>query len=94
MRTGTNWIVHSVMKVRIMGSAALALTYVATGRMDAYLEPGVRLWDIAAGGLILERAGGDFLHRAVPGEYHVYRLGANNGLLRDELLAACKGLAL
>ena len=73
------------MKVRIMGSAALALTYVASGRMDAYLEPGVRLWDIAAGGLILERAGGDYFHSAVEGEYHTYRLGANNGYLRKQL---------
>jgi myo-inositol-1(or 4)-monophosphatase len=78
-------LVHRVMKIRIMGSAALAMTYVATGRMDAYIEPGVRLWDIAAGGLILQRAGGDFMHRAVHGEYHTYRLGANNGQLRRQL---------
>ena len=55
-------LVHRVRKIRIMGSAALALTYVASGRMDAYIESGVRLWDIAAGGLILECAGGDFWH--------------------------------
>jgi myo-inositol-1(or 4)-monophosphatase len=78
-------LAHRVMKIRIMGSAALAMTYVATGRMDAYIEPGVRLWDIAAGGLILESAGGDFLHTPVAGEQHVYRLGANNGRLRKEL---------
>ena len=48
-----NRLVHQVRKIRIMGSAALALTYVASGRMDAYLESGIRLWDIAAGGLIL-----------------------------------------
>jgi len=80
-----NDLVHRVMKVRIMGSAALALTYVACGRMDAYIEPGVRLWDIAAGGLIVERAGGDFFHSAVEGEYHTYRLGVNNGQLRKQL---------
>jgi myo-inositol-1(or 4)-monophosphatase len=74
-------MVHRVRKIRIMGSAALALTYVASGRMDAYLETGVRLWDIAAGGLILECAGGDFWHKLVPGE-HTYRLLANNGRLR------------
>lgn len=78
-------LVHKVMKVRIMGSAALAMAYVASGRMDAYIEPGVRLWDIAAGGLILQCAGGDFFHHAVAGEYHVYRLGANNGSLRKQL---------
>src|SRR6266481_1824574 len=47
-----NKLVHRVRKIRMMGAAALALTYVATGRFDAYIERGIRLWDIAAGGLI------------------------------------------
>jgi myo-inositol-1(or 4)-monophosphatase len=73
-----------VRKLRIMGSAALALTYVATGRFDAYIERGIRLWDIAAGGLIVECAGGEFWRQAVPGEY-AYRMIASNGLLRRHL---------
>lgn len=81
-----NQLVRRVRKIRIMGSAALAMTYVASGRMEAYLEAGVRLWDIAAGGLILECAGGDFHHAAVAGEYHTYRLVVNNGRLRKKLL--------
>jgi myo-inositol-1(or 4)-monophosphatase len=80
-----NRVVHRVRKIRIMGAAALAMTYVASGRNDAYLEVGVRLWDIAAGGLILECAGGEFFHQAVPGEHHAYRLIVNNGLLRKQL---------
>jgi myo-inositol-1(or 4)-monophosphatase len=87
-----NDLVHNVRKIRIMGSAALALTYVASGRMDVYLEPGVRLWDIAAGGLIVECAGGDFFHHAVEGEYHTYRLGVNNGALRKEILSRVEWL--
>jgi myo-inositol-1(or 4)-monophosphatase len=83
-----NDLVHRVRKIRIMGSAALSLTYVASGRMDAYLEPGVRLWDIAAGGLIVQCAGGDFFHRPVAGEYHTYRLGVNNGALRKQITSA------
>ena len=79
-----NRLVHRVRKIRIMGSAALALTYVASGRMDAYLESGIRLWDIAAGGLILECAGGDFWHEPVKGDY-TYRIMANNGQLRSVL---------
>ena len=74
-------LVHRVRKVRIMGAAALALTYVATGRFDAYIERGIRIWDIAAGGLIIECAGGEFWRRAVSGE-HTYRMVASNGLLR------------
>ena len=48
-----NVLVHKVRKIRMMGAAALALVYVAAGRFDAYIEGGIRLWDIAAGGLIL-----------------------------------------
>src|SRR5262249_10318228 len=45
-----NTLIHRVRKIRIMGAAALSLVYVASGRMDAYVEYGLRLWDIAAGG--------------------------------------------
>ena len=77
-------LVHRVRKIRIMGSAALDLVYVASGRFDAYLESGVRLWDIAAGGLILESAGGEFWHRVLPGNDY-FHVVANNGLIRKEL---------
>jgi myo-inositol-1(or 4)-monophosphatase len=77
-------LVHRVRKIRMMGSAALALTYVASGRMDVYIESGIRWWDIAAGGLVLEQAGGDFWHEAVSG-VETYRLSASNGLLRGQI---------
>lgn len=77
-------LVHQVRKIRIMGSATLALTYVASGRLDMYTEYGVRLWDIAAGGLILECAGGEFWNRPVDG-VHAYHVIANNGRLRRPL---------
>jgi myo-inositol-1(or 4)-monophosphatase len=80
-----NRLIHRVRKIRVMGAAALALTYVASGRCDAYLEAGIRLWDIAAGGLILECAGGEFFHEPITGERHTYRLVVNNGLLRRQL---------
>lgn len=70
-------LVHRVRKIRIMGAAALALTYVASGRFDAYIERGIRLWDIAAGGLILECAGGVFRREAVD-RHHTYRMAATN----------------
>lgn len=77
-------LTHRVRKLRIMGSAALALVYVADGRFDAYIEAGVRLWDIAAGGLIVECAGGEFWNRQLEGE-HRYGLVASNGRLRHKL---------
>lgn len=44
--------------VRRMGSAALDLAYVAAGRFDCYWEEGIKLWDIAAGMLLVREAGG------------------------------------
>lgn len=76
-----NALIRRVRKIRMLGAAALGMTYVAGGRLDAYLEYGIRLWDIAAGGLIVECAGGEFWREPVPGE-HTYNLKANNGHLR------------
>ena len=78
-------LARSVRKVRMLGSAALALTYVATGRLDAYVESRVKLWDIVAGGLILERAGGEFWCQPIPGEEQAFRLIANNGRVRKKI---------
>lgn len=79
-----NQVVGRVRKVRLMGSAALALCYVACGRFDAYLETGIRLWDIAAGGLIIECAGGKFARDLIKGR-HAYRVVASNGKLKNKL---------
>lgn len=45
-------------KVRMMGSAASALAYVAAGRADAYRESGSMLWDVAGGCALVAAAGG------------------------------------
>jgi myo-inositol-1(or 4)-monophosphatase len=44
--------------VRRMGSAALNLSYLAAGRLDAYLATSVAIWDVAAGLLLVKEAGG------------------------------------
>jgi myo-inositol-1(or 4)-monophosphatase len=44
--------------MRRLGSAALDMCYVAAGRLDGYYERGIQAWDIAAGSVILEEAGG------------------------------------
>ncbi len=51
-------VAHRVRKTRMMGSAALALAYIACGRLDAYIEEMISIWDIAAGQLMVERGGG------------------------------------
>ena len=51
-------MVYKARKCRLMGSAALDMAYVASGRLDAYIESSVSLWDVAAGKLLVEAAGG------------------------------------
>lgn len=70
-------------KIRIMGSAALELAYVASGRLDAYIERTINLWDVAAGSLLVENAGGEFYWLPAPGGK--LRMCADNGLLRRKL---------
>ena len=74
-------MVHRVRKCRMLGSAALDLAYVACGRLDAYIEQGISLWDIAAGWLLVESAGGrvEMKPRAdLPDKFSIV---ASNGLL-------------
>lgn len=73
--------------VRGLGSAALALAYVAAGWLDAYFHPGLKPWDAAAGMLLIAEAGGRCT--TLEGEpYQVDSSGcvATNGLVHDELL--------
>ncbi len=51
-------IFNQVADIRYLGSAALALAYVACGRIDAYWEKSLKEWDIAAGALLVKEAGG------------------------------------
>lgn len=74
-------LVGRVRKVRIMGAAALSLAYVAGGRMDAYVERGVRLWDIAAGGLMVESAGGIFIHQSISNDHSYFMIACSPALL-------------
>jgi myo-inositol-1(or 4)-monophosphatase len=76
-------LTRRVMKVRLLGSAALELAYVASGRLDLYVERSINLWDVAAGALMVERSGGEFYTRPAPGGK--LRMVADNGLLRRKL---------
>lgn len=51
-------MVRNAKKCRMMGSASLDIAYVACGRLDAYIESAISLWDVAAGILLVEAAGG------------------------------------
>jgi myo-inositol-1(or 4)-monophosphatase len=51
-------ILLASQSIRRMGSAALNLSYVAAGRLDGYLATSVSIWDVAAGLLLVQEAGG------------------------------------
>ncbi len=51
-------ILPRIGDIRRFGSAALDLCWLATGRVDAFYEEGLNLWDYAAGSLIVSEAGG------------------------------------
>ena len=75
--------------VRRMGSAALDLAYVACGRFDGFWEVALQPWDMAAGVLLVEEAGGlvtDFSG----GSMDIYKgaLLSSNGKIHDEMKQA------
>lgn len=50
--------IRNFKKIRLLGSAALSLAYVACGRADYYRENGIKIWDVAAGLSLVKAAGG------------------------------------
>ena len=75
------YYVGRVRKCRMMGSAALDIAYVACGRLDAYIESSVSLWDVAAGKLLVEAAGGKFEMAARTDTPDKMSVRASSGLL-------------
>lgn len=78
--------------IRRMGAAAIDLAYIASGRLDAYWELHLSPWDVAAGGYLVQRAGGIVDTIVAGGEWLTARsiIAANPSLLtqlRAELLA-------
>ena len=79
--------------VRRPGAAALDLAYVAAGRLEGFWEVKLNPWDVAAGWLLVEEAGG----RVTDLEGRPYRLGhryivATNGRIHEALLHTLRGL--
>lgn len=87
MKTMTHFMRHS-HGLRRLGSAATDLAYVACGRYDGFYEYGLHPWDVAAGALLVERAGGmntDFSG----GKNYIFgpEIVSANGFLHNELQA-------
>ncbi|HVF58085.1 MAG TPA: inositol monophosphatase family protein [Pyrinomonadaceae bacterium] len=81
-----NFIMHA-QGVRRDGSAALDLAYVACGRFDGFWEEGLRPWDVAAGVLLVEEAGGR-VSRYDGSRFEIYRppILASNSLVHEALM--------
>jgi myo-inositol-1(or 4)-monophosphatase len=78
-------MIHRARKCRVLGSAALDLAYVACGRLDAYIEQGISLWDIAAGWLLVENAGGTVDLRPREDMKDKFSIIASNGVVNLKL---------
>ncbi len=72
-------MLRSAKKCRMMGSASLDIAYVASGRLDLYSETLISLWDIAAGLLFVETAGGKVELTPRPNEPDKYAITAQSG---------------
>lgn len=80
-------LVPIVMTARAYGSAAASITYVAAGRLDGYFHLSLSPWDVAAGCLIVEEAGGTVTTpRGDPWSVHSKEFVVSNGVLHNKLL--------
>ena len=76
------------LPVRRLGSAAIDLCWVASGRFDGFWEYNLQAWDVAAGYLIVQEAGGRVTNFDGQ-DYNVFEKQtlATNGLIHDNMLA-------
>ena len=74
--------------IRRDGSAAIDMAYVACGRFDGFWEEGLHAWDVAAGVLMIEEAGGRVSYYD-GSKFSVYKppICASNGLIHEEMLS-------
>ena len=78
--------------MRRLGSGALDLCYVASGRLEGCYEQGFSAWDVAAGILMVEEAGGEVTnYRGGKLPFEDEGLVASNGLLHSELVSVTNG---
>ena len=83
-------LIPHIRSFRVLGSAALGLAYVASGRMDAFFHQELKPWDWAAADLLVKEAGGrmsDMQGGIQTLEGGSQDVVASNGYLHDELVA-------
>jgi myo-inositol-1(or 4)-monophosphatase len=84
-------LVSPYAKVRMIGSAAMALLHVARGSADVYLEQSVMLWDVAAGIAIVQGAGGETVFNKCEDAEWRYDVVASNATLMTHVAALHSG---
>jgi len=88
-------LMPKVRTIRMLGSSAVFLPWVANGRLTAYWTPDECAWDVAAGALIVQEAGGKVTD--IDGDEYTLRTRnviASNGKVHDALLTVLREEAL
>lgn len=80
-------LAHEVKTIRAIGTAALAISWVAAGRLDGYLNINLHPWDVAAGAVIVQEAGGEISNFAGDG-WHWQQMDCvvSNGSLHNRFV--------
>jgi myo-inositol-1(or 4)-monophosphatase len=94
MITVVSTIVPVVLSVRVIGSPALGLCYVASGRLHGYSALDLRPWDVAPAGVILQSAGGTLTNFSGSSWYHSPDGGyvASNSVIHGRLLQSSQAI--
>lgn len=79
---------NNVFIMRMFGSTARSLSYIAEGKADLEIEYTDKIWDFAAGALLIEEAGGRFTnHEGNRWNIDITDYIASNGIIHNEILA-------
>ena len=79
----------SNLNMRYSGCAALDLAYVASGRLDGFFHNKINIWDVAAGGLLVEEAGG-IVNNLYKFNQNNINIRASSGAINDKMLENLK----
>ena len=80
---------YSNLNMRYSGCAALDLAYVASGRLDGFFHNKINIWDVAAGALLVEEAGGIVNNLNEFDQYNI-DIRASSGAINDKMLENLK----
>jgi myo-inositol-1(or 4)-monophosphatase len=81
-----------MLSLRLMGSSALGVAYAGAGKVDLYFHHSLSPWDIAAGLVIVEEAGGIVVDKqGRPANLRTPSIIASNSFLADRFLQATAG---